>query len=227
MPLDRIEMPDTDDLPPLKDLVQKALVNRSDLAEAKANVNTAEVSAIGTKNGVLPTLQVIGGESQAGLSGTVASPSANPYFVGNVGTALAQAIRRNFPTERIGAFLQAPHRQPAGAGRLWKSTSFNFAKPNSPRRRLSIRWWWMRRTTLSLCGRRGRAAIGRAVPEPASWKNKCSMPSGEDSLWAHRRRYNVIQQQRDLASARATEVSAMGAYSSARIALDSGSGRDA
>src|SRR5262249_41763479 len=101
-------------LPPLEELIQKAMASRSDLAAEKENLRGAEISTLGTRNGVLPPLQVFGAESTAGLSGTarrVASngfvQTADPYFVGGVGNALGQIFRRNFPTQRIGAFFQA------------------------------------------------------------------------------------------------------------------------
>ena len=105
--LDRITVPDTDDLAPLDDLVQQALASRADLASQQANITTAEISALGTKNGVLPSLTAFGGESQAGLAGN-APGNLNLPLVGGFGTALGQVFRRDFPTERIGAFFQAP-----------------------------------------------------------------------------------------------------------------------
>src|SRR5207248_3909556 len=92
MPVDPIVVPAKDDLPPLQELVQRALANRSDLLAANAGVSTAEVSAIGTRNGLLPSLQVFAAESHAGLAGTprIAAPGlrgqpADSYFVGGVG----------------------------------------------------------------------------------------------------------------------------------------------
>src|SRR5690242_12683615 len=117
VPLDRIAIPAHDDLPPLKEMVEQALANRSDLAVEKAGIRNAEVLSLGTKNGVLPTLIGFGGESNAGLAGTghdvvVIAPNGspvvekpNPYFVGGAGTALGQIFRRNFPTEYVGAFF--------------------------------------------------------------------------------------------------------------------------
>ncbi len=110
VPLDRIAIPARDDLPPLKDMVEQALANRGDLAMEKAGIRSAGVLALGTKNGVLPTLIGFGGESNAGLAGTghdvvATGPNGtpvvekpNPYFVGGAGTALGQIFRRNFPT---------------------------------------------------------------------------------------------------------------------------------
>ena len=68
--LDRIEVPEQDNLPPLRDLVAQALANRPDIALAKINDETAEISAEGTANGVLPSLQGFAAISASGLSGT-------------------------------------------------------------------------------------------------------------------------------------------------------------
>ena len=47
VPLDRIEVPEQDNLPALRELVAKALANRPDIALAKINDETAEISARG------------------------------------------------------------------------------------------------------------------------------------------------------------------------------------
>jgi outer membrane protein len=43
-------------LPPLKDLLQTALANRSDLAAERLGITSSEISALGTRNGILPLL---------------------------------------------------------------------------------------------------------------------------------------------------------------------------
>ena len=65
------------------------------------------MSSIGTRNGLLPAVQVFAGQTQSGLAGTpriVNGVAADAYFKGGTGTALGQVLRRNFPTENIGAF---------------------------------------------------------------------------------------------------------------------------
>ena len=68
---------------------------QEDLAAERANLRSAEISALGTKNGLLPTLAAIGGETDAGLSGDPQPVVQNghvlrpdPYFVGGVTTAV-------------------------------------------------------------------------------------------------------------------------------------------
>jgi outer membrane protein TolC len=70
IPLDRIEVPEKDDVPPMKDLIATATANRTDLEVDKLNVVNAETSALGTQNGVLPQAGVIVGATNNGTSGT-------------------------------------------------------------------------------------------------------------------------------------------------------------
>src|SRR5206468_2373779 len=56
--LDRIEVPDADNLPPLRTLVETAMKKRPDVAVANFRDQTTEISLAGTANPLLPTLQV-------------------------------------------------------------------------------------------------------------------------------------------------------------------------
>ena len=114
IPLDRIVIPAQDELPPLKELVQKATANRADLAAERDSLTSAQILALGTANGVLPSLVAFGGDTQAGLAGkgravTVRGQTftPDPRFIGGLGTALGQALSPDFPSARIGAFFQA------------------------------------------------------------------------------------------------------------------------
>ncbi|MCU1250155.1 MAG: outer rane efflux protein, partial [Edaphobacter sp.] len=109
-PTDHPNPPEKDELPPLRVLVSRALAKRPDIAAGKLNVQSAEVAAIGTENGLLPTLQGFAAVSDTGLAGTpVTQPGGggpDPYFIGGLGSALGQIFRRNFPNERVGFSLQ-------------------------------------------------------------------------------------------------------------------------
>lgn len=69
IPLDHIEVPEQDNLPPLKTLIASALTNRTDIAGNKISFSNAQITAMGTANSVLPTLQLQGSTSNKGLSG--------------------------------------------------------------------------------------------------------------------------------------------------------------
>jgi outer membrane protein len=224
VPVDRIVVPDKDDLPPLKELVQKALADRSDLAAERAGVTTAEVSALGTRNGVLPSLQVFGTESHAGLAGTPRTvisqgrvQTADAYFVGGVDKALGQIFRRNFPTERIGAFFLAPignNQAQADYGidqlqlrqtQLTTQRDLNQVEVDVANDLVSLR--------------QARARYDAAAKNRVLQQELLDAEQKKYSLGASTP-YNVIQQQRDLVAAQSTELSALVAYSTARVALD-------
>lgn len=225
VPVDRIAISDNDDLPPLKDLVQKALANRSDLAAEKAGVTTAEVSALGTKNGVLPTLVVFASEIQSGLAGTaktVLGPGGvlerpNPYFIGGIGNALGQIFRRDFPSETGGAYFATPLRNrqaqaDQGIDQLQIRQTELTTQKDLKQAQVDIL-----NDVVAL--RQARARYDAAVKGRTLAQKLLDAEEKKYALGASIS-YNVIQQQRDLATAQSAEISALGTYSNARIALD-------
>ncbi len=109
--LDRIEVPSEDDLPPLRDLLARALAKRPDMAIAKMRDENADISAIGTKDALAPTGIAYAQAYNRGAAGTpqpVPGARPNAYFSGGYGTALGQVFRNNFPSEAGGFFFRAP-----------------------------------------------------------------------------------------------------------------------
>jgi outer membrane protein TolC len=109
--LDRIEVPDSEDLPPLRQLVDTAMAKRPDVAAAKFRDETAAIGLIGTENPLLPSLQVQLQTFNRGAAGTPQASSgvtANPYFVGGYGTALKQIFRRDFPNNQAAVSFSIP-----------------------------------------------------------------------------------------------------------------------
>lgn len=220
VPVDRIDIPAQDDLPPMKEMVAKALANRPDLEAQRAGIQTAVVSALGTKNGVLPTLVAFGGTTQSGLAGTARQTSggtANPYFVGGLGTALGQVMRRNFPSENIGVFVQAPIRN------------------RQAQADQGIDELQLRQTQLSVQKDQNQVEVdlmnAMAALEQARVRHEAALRNrklARELLEAEQKKlnlggstpFNVIRQQRDLAAAEDAVVDALVTYSSARIALD-------
>jgi outer membrane protein len=224
MPLDKLTIPERDNLPPLRDLVQTALANRSDLAAEKANIAVSEVSLLGTKNGLLPSAQVFGSTSNKGLAGTahtVVSPLGverpDPYFVGGIGTALGQIFRRNFPSQSGGAFFAAPignnqAQADHGIDQLQLRQSQLAAQKDVNQAQVDI-------LNSVIAMQQSRATYESAA------KNRVL---AEELLVAEQKKlgfgasfpYNVILQQRDLAAAQAAEILALASYTEARISLD-------
>lgn len=69
VPLDRIIVPERDNLPPMKQMIQTAMSNRVDLQGAKINLTNTQLNALNTSNAVLPTLVGLATAQTQGLSG--------------------------------------------------------------------------------------------------------------------------------------------------------------
>lgn len=109
--LGRIEVPETDDFPPLRELVATAMAKRPDVAAARFQDQTSEIALLGTANPLLPSLQVQLQTYNRGVAGTpqfVDGQGPNPYFIGGYGTALGQIFRRNFPNNQAAISFSAP-----------------------------------------------------------------------------------------------------------------------
>jgi outer membrane protein TolC len=113
--LDRFEVPETEDLPPLRQLVSTAMEKRPDVAVAKFREQTQEMSLPGTTNPLLPNLTLQAQTYDRGASGA-AQYQANPYFVGGYGTALKQILQRDFPNEAGSLGLSIPLRNRQAQG---------------------------------------------------------------------------------------------------------------
>ena len=234
VPLDHIEIPKSDELPPLKDLVEQALANRSDLAAERASIRTSEISALGTKNGILPTAQVFTTQTQSGLAGS-AKPlvffdprsrttrvlAPDPYFLGGTGTALGQIFRRNFPSESIGAAY------------------FALIGNNQAQADYGIDQLQLRQRQLSDRKDRNQAEVDVLNAVIALQQSRAKYDAtarsrilNEQLLSAEQQKYSlgastpylVVQMQRDLANANSAEIVALVAYSNARVALEQATG---
>jgi outer membrane protein len=93
--LDRIEVPATDELRPLRELIAGALAKRPDVAVAKVNSDDAALASVGTTNNLLPYAVAYGATWNLG-----AAPG--------LGSAFGQVARRDYPNQYAGVYLSIP-----------------------------------------------------------------------------------------------------------------------
>ncbi|MGA2134847.1 MAG: TolC family protein [Bryobacteraceae bacterium] len=223
-PVDHMTIPDHDDLPPLEDLVKQALSNRTDLITDRENERAGEVSNLGTRNGVLPTLGVFAGGSSAGLSGAAHTASIdgitiapNPALVGGIGNALQQVFSFSYPTESITGYYAAPLRnRQALADYAVDQLSFRQTQLSTQKDAKQAEVDVLN-DVIAL--RQARARHEAAVRSRILQEQLLTSEQKRFALGASIP-YNVIQQQRDLANAQSAEVAALTAYTNARLALD-------
>jgi len=220
VPLDRIEVPANDELPPLRELVARALAHRPDVALAKINDESSEISALGTANGILPTLQARASLTARGLAGAYnpASEQPNPAnFNGGLGTALGQVFRHDFGAEfGAGLFVgQIHNRIPQGdygvdqlqlrQGDLIERRNMNQIVVAISNQMTAIRQARLRYS---------QAADSRALQQELLEKEQQMFSFGTATI------ADVVAAQQSLLAAQSTEVASLSAYKHARISLD-------
>ncbi len=230
VPVDHLVIPATDDIPSIKELVQKALRDRSDLVVERNNLKATEISNLGTINGLLPSAGILASRSTSGLSGTpkIVTPvpgkpsfTADPYFQGGIGNALGQVFRQNFPTESIGVFGQVQIYDRAaqadyGIDQLTLRQQQLISAKDMNQAQVDV-------TNSVVALRQARARYDAAVQSTRLQQALLDAEEKKFSFGASTP-YDVVVQERDLATARASELSALVTWQSARINLDQTTG---
>jgi hypothetical protein len=212
-------VPEKDDLPPLRELLARALAHRPDVALAKISDESGQISALGTANGVLPILRGIASTTDVGLAG-VGRPQAgpvDPYYVGGLGTALGQVFRRNFPSERGAVLFQGQLGNHIAQGdygieqlQLRQGDLIERRNMNQIVVDISNQMTALRQARAQY----SQAVDSRALQQELLEKEQQMFSFGTAQIG------DVVAAQQSLLAAQATEVGALSAYSHARISLD-------
>ncbi len=222
IPLDHIEVPPTDNLRPIDELVQEALSRRTEIAQNRVNIDSKKILLKGVKNALKPSLQVFADMNNSGLSGPANVLGPNevtpvPYLTGGYGNLLAQIFRRNFPSYSAGLSLNIPLRNRAAQSDYVTSA-------------LDLR---QSELTLQKAINQVRVDVQNAVIglRQARVRYDSSVKARilqQQTLDADKKKYTlgaatvfqVVQDQQNLATAESAETQALANYSHARIAFD-------
>lgn len=214
----------------LNTAAEKAMTARPDLAQARLQLDNAEISLTGSRNAVLPSVDVYARVANNGLGGT---PNVEPalnngiprtidgQFIGGPGTALGQVFARNYPDYAVGVQVTFPIRN-------------RIAQADVQRDQHSVRQSEIRLRQLEKMVRveiaNARVALEQAKSsyESAASERELQQKTLEAELEklavGAATQIQVIQLQRDLAQAQSSEVSAMNSYMKARLALERAAG---
>lgn len=221
IPLDKIVIPEKDELRPMEDLVRQALLGRVEIETDRINLESNKTNLVGIKSSLRPTLQAFAELTNNGLSGDATafglSRGGVPVFAGGYSSALAQIFRRNYPNYSAGFSLNIPLRNRAAQSDY--ATSVIELRQNelalqkqSNQVRVDVQ-----NAVIGIQQARARfdaAVQARLLSQQTFDGDKRKYELGASTA------YQVVQDQRDLASAQSSEVQAMANYSHARIALD-------
>jgi outer membrane protein TolC len=227
--LDKINIPDRDTTPPLEKLVADAFQNRPDYIQARIQLENAGIALKGSRNALLPQLDLVGTVQNNALAGEVnpipppgIPPGTyvhfvDPQFLGGYGSALAQIFRRNYPDYGLLFQLNIPLSN--------RQARADMMRDQAQQLQAEIRLEQLKhqvRTDVEaavIALQRARAAYDSA---------RQTRILQEETLQAEEEKYGVgattsffiIQYQRDLAQARSDEVLAQSLYAKAQTALE-------
>ncbi|MES1260941.1 MAG: TolC family protein, partial [Acidobacteriota bacterium] len=221
IPLDKIEIPAKDEIRPIEELVTQALANRIEVETDRINLESNKVNLVGIRNSLRPTLQAFAELTNNGLSGDATafglSQGGVPVFAGGYGNALGQIFRRNYPNYSAGFSLNIPLRNRAAQADYVTSVielrqNELALQKQSNQVRVDVQ-----NAVIGIQQARARhdaAVQARMLSQQTFDGDKRKYELGAATA------YQVVQDQRDLASAQSSEVQALANYSHARIALD-------
>jgi len=226
IPLDKLEAPPAGNMPPLDQLVQEAVKNRVEIAQSKINIESNKLNLVGIKNSLKPSLQAFAELTNNALSGDLTALGATQpgvaYLAGGYGNVLAQIARRNFPSYSAGFSLNIPLRNRAAQSDY--ATSMIELRQNELSLQKSVNQVEVdvRNAVIGLIQAKARfesAVKARMLQEDTLKADQQKLTLGASTP------YQVVQDQRDLASAQSSEIQAMANYSHARISFDQALGR--
>jgi outer membrane protein len=220
VPMDRLQPPDEEELPPLRELVARALAARPDIAVAKIGDEVQHISAVGTANGLLPTLQVYASttaRAEAGPPNPTSGQTPAPEIVGGLGTAFAQIFTAQY-TSRAGTLyfsgLLKNHVAQADygidqlqivQGNLMEQRTRNQLVVDISNQIIALR---------QARSRFSQAVDTRILQEQLLDKEQQQFLLGGSSI------EEVVAAERSLATAQYAEVATLASYSRARVGLD-------
>jgi outer membrane protein TolC len=247
IPTSTIQLSAQEEVTPTQDLVNDALGHRPELAEARINLASQEVSNKAVRSALLPTLDLFayyggsglaGAQNQANLCANLSSlqqafgcagppiPVTSPNYIPPAQpvsylTSLNQTIDSSAPDKGVGLTLNIPIRNRAGqATQIRSEMEYRQAQMRLQQIENEIRIE-VRNAQFTLT--QNRAAVASA---------QAAVDLGRTSLDAEQKKLNlgaststlVLQNQSALATAESTLVSAMSAYQKSRIELDRATG---
>src|SRR5581483_10304214 len=226
IPTDRMRMPDVEPIGPMQDLVAEALSSRPELASNRIQLQNSKVALRGSRNALLPTLDLVGTFGTEALAGQVNSAIANNpapgFFVGGFGNVLTQLFARNFPDYAIGFNLNIPIRNRAAqANVINDELTLRQQQLLLQRQENQVRVD-VQNALIGVQQTRGQyqaATKARVLQEQTLDAEQKKYALGASTI------YNVILALSNLTQSQAQEVAALGAYTKARVELQRATGQ--
>jgi outer membrane protein TolC len=231
IPTDMVQIPAQENLPPVEELIQQALQNRPDYIQQRIGLKNSEINLQGTRNGLLPTVDLVGFYGATSIAGTqnaanTCAPGQNPstgcLLPGSIpptgfGDAFTNLFNSSGPNKGVALNVQIPL-----GNRSAQATAVR-SQLEYRQSQLSLKAFenqvaiQVRNDAFTVEQNRARVAAAQKARELAA-----------ETLDAEQKKYNlgastylnVLSDERDLAQAESNLVSAMTNYAKSRVQLD-------
>ena len=223
IPTDSLGVPEKEEIRPIQDLLSEAMAHRPDLSQANLQIENSEIGLKGSRNAVLPEVDLVGIAQNNGLTGaaTPFAPAADVPYVGGYGGVLDQIFTRKFPTYGIGLQVTLPIKN--------RVAEADLARDEIQLRQSQIRLRQLQNQArlevedALIAMRRARSSYEAAVQARLLQEESLDAEQQKFSVGASTS-FFVIQYESLLAQAKSTEVAAKSAYGKARAALQRATG---
>ena len=220
IPTDTVQVPEQEDLPPVEQLIQTAFANRPDYKQQRITLQNNEINIKGVNNGLLPVIDLVAFYGASALSGVPNPLAPNPVpasLGGGFTSAFGNLFNSSGPDKGVQINIQIP-------------LGNRIAEATQVRAMLEYR-----QSQLSLKTVENTISIGIRNDVFTLQNNRASVVAAQkardlaaQTLDAEQKKYNlgastylaVLQDERDLAQAESTLVTAMTNYAKARVQLD-------
>jgi outer membrane protein len=223
IPTDTIDVPASEETRSLQDLVGLAFSNRPDLSQAGLQVNNSQISLKGSRNALLPEIDVVGVAQNNALAGQPSAlvPGLETPLVGGYGTALEQLATRKYPTYGVGVNITLPLRN--------RIAQADLTRDEIQLRQSQILEQQLRKQAqlevedALIAMRRARGSYEAAVETEKLQQQSLDTEQAKFEVGASTS-FFIVQYQSYLGQAKSTVVVAKSAYLKARAALERATG---
>jgi outer membrane protein len=219
---DKLPDPSADDISPLQEALQEAMKNRPEIEEADINIRNQEYTVQAVRSRLLPSLNLYASYAPNGLSGhflcgansfePACPPGVVGYIPGGISQSLTSLLHHNFPDYSLGANLQFSIRNRAAQADSATSLLEERRLKTTLQRTKNAVEQDVRNAEIAVT--QAKAQITAAIKATQLAREtmdaeKKKFQLGESTV------FQVIQTQRDLATAEGNEVKARTAYAQA------------
>ncbi len=233
VPTDTLDLPAREPTRPVQDTVAAAYQKRPEIEAAHLQIQNSHIGLEGSRNELLPELNVVANAQNAGLAGqinpaataasggTTGAGASGGTNVGGLGTGLGQVFSGSYPSYSVGIQLNLPLRN-------------RIAQADYEHDDILVRQWEVQFQQLQnqvrlevegavLALTQARTAYEAAVESRTLQERSLNIELEKYSVGLSTT-FLVLQYQSFVAQARSTEVAARGTYAKARAALERATG---